>query len=265
LNQMCLKMKSIKPLTCMSLRQLDSFFGVCGEPKSRRRPFRFISLLGILFGMTGCLQHGKDADMVPADPFGKPLPVPARKANFAPAPTDVFMRVDLAGRKIMAANPEIGLRPTFAAIGSPSPEIFHQGTAILWITAGLVNQCKTEAALAAVLSEELGKMVSEREAMASRKARDPDRLPPLEVPIGQAGNYGSSADLTHMAEMGKFERMHPPRRNLPPPDPHALAVRYLEKAGYQKADLDLVRPLLDAAEKNCALEWQLAGPPGAKR
>jgi hypothetical protein len=219
---------------------------------------RLISLLGLV-GVAGCLQPNKDADLVPANPFGKPVPLPATKANFAPAGADVYMRVDLAGRKILAANPEIGMRPRFAAIGSPSPEIFHQGNQIVWITAGLVNQCQTEAALTAVLSHELARMVSEREAAAGRKARDPERLPPLDVPIGQAGNYTGGGDMPHMAEMAKFERMHPQRRNLPAPDPQALAQRYLEKAGYQKADLDAVRPLLDAAEKNCAFEQQFTG------
>ncbi len=227
---------------------------------------RFLCLLVPFVATTGCLPESfkgeTRSERVPANLFGpsdpKP-PAPIRQVSYAPAPTELGMRVDFIGRKLLADNPQIALRPRFGAIGSPSPEVFHQGTDLVWITAGLVEQCKTESQLAAVLSVELGKMVSEREALASPTSRNPEGLPPPDVPIGQAGNM-SGPDLTHLAELGKYERSHPRRqRRLPPPDPQALAGMYLEKAGYQKTDLDSVQPLLQAAEKNFVFEKQMKG------
>ena len=222
-----------------------------------------------MFGLAlGCVSSGEKTATVSTNPFGSAAPVePVRQVSFAPAPSEISARVDQVGRKILAANPQIGLKPLFATIGSPTPELFHgeqQGTAMVFITMGLVQQCKTEAQLAALLSRELGKMVSEREARTRVETRDPDRLPPVDVPIGQAGmsSFTSGADLTHMAEVGRFENSHPRRRGpLPPPDPMVLARIYLVKAGYPEADLDAARPLFDAAEKNVGLEKQLGGRP----
>jgi hypothetical protein len=107
-------------------------------------------------------------------------------------------------------------------------------------------------------------MVSEREARTSALTRDPERLPPMDVQIGQAGMSGitSGSDLTHMAEVGRFENSHPRRRGpLPPPDPMALARLYLAKAGYKESDLAAARPLIDTADKNVSLEKQLGGRP----
>jgi predicted Zn-dependent protease len=230
---------------------------------------RFLGLLICVVALVGCFSSGEKTAMVSSDPFGNSGPVePVRKASFAPAPSEMSARVDQIGSKVLAANPQTGLRPVlFATIGSPSPELFHgeqHGIKVVYITQGLVQQCKTEAELAALLSKELGKMVSEREARTRTETRDPDRLAPIDVPIGQAGmsSITSGSDLTHMAEVARFENSHPRRRGpLPAPDPMVLARMYLEKAGYRPADLEAVRPLLDAAEKNAALEKTLGGKP----
>lgn len=218
--------------------------------------------------LAGCLpetfQRQDKLDRVQSNPFGLDSPMSseaARQASYAPAPPDLSQRVDFIGRKLIAANPQVAMRPLFGTIGSPTPEVFHQGTNMLWITSGLVEQCKTEAQLAAVIGQELGKMVSEREAKASPTSRNPDGLPPPDVPVGQSGNL-IGQDMTHLAELGKYERSNPRvRRRFPPPDPNLLARIYLEKAGYQPSDLDTVQPILQAAEKNFVLEKQLnAGP-----
>ena len=67
--------------------------------------------------------------------------------------------------------------------------------------------------------------------------------------------------MTAVAELGRFEKANPktPSRPLPRPDPLKLARNYLEKAGYQGTDLDTVNPLLQAAEKNVALERHFKG------
>ena len=73
------------------------------------------------------------------------------------------------------------------------------------------------------------------------------------------GSYGS-ADLTHLAELAKYERNHRRPTAAPPlpPDPQMLANRYLTKAGYPATDLDSAAPLLREAAKNSTFEKQLA-------
>lgn len=222
-----------------------------------------IRLLPLLVVLPGCLPTVEETTQVGFDPFGKPTspPVQQRQASYAPASEELSRRVDCIGRNILAKNPQIGMKPLFATIGSPDVEIFHKDTTMVWVTAGLVQKCKTEADLAAVLSLELGKMVSEREAQAPQQTRKPNALPPISMPIGNA-RYPGNSDLTYLAEQGKYEKEHPrTTRRLPPPDPHALARSYLTNAGFAKEQLDAVAPLLAQAEQNFNLEKQFRGIP----
>jgi hypothetical protein len=233
---------------------------------------RLRMLMAPVLGLAaGCLpfldRQETQTTLVPSKPFGTPPPPASRalKTNFAPASGELAERVDFLGHKIIGANPQIGCRPTFVTIGSPAPEVFHQGESMLYVTSGLVQQCKGDAELAAVLSYELGRIVSEREQRASPQARNPERRPPAEVQIGNAAVF-NTPDQTHLVELAKFEKEHPRRpRILPRPDPNVLAKTYLTNAGYHKSDLDDVGPLLRSAEKNYVLEKQFKvfNPPAA--
>lgn len=214
-----------------------------------------------VFAVAGCLFEESSTPLVPSDPF-HPTPTAAVgwvRTPFAPASTEAAARVEAAGRKILTANQQIGVRPLFRTIGSPQPEIFHVQTDEVNVTEGLVNGCKSEGELAAALCQELGKMVSERETLAGPKARNPEREPPPELRVGNdyVGGMGSP-DQTRLAELSRFEKDH--RRAgtpLPPPDPRILARSYLAKAGYPETSLEAVAPLLQAAAANLTFEKQM--------
>jgi hypothetical protein len=219
-------------------------------------------LLLPLLGSVGCLTEDSSTLLVPSSPFGSGSVVPTRtQTAYAAASLQAATRVEAIGRKLLEANQETGLRPQFRTIGAPQPEIFHVGTREVNVTEGLVNQCKTEGELAAVLARELGKMMSEREVQAGPRARNPERPPPQEVRIGNDASNGYSPDLTHLAELGKFDKER--RRDSPsplaPPDPQLLARGFLTKAGYADKDLDAVAPLLQGAAANTTFEKQLNG------
>jgi hypothetical protein len=222
----------------------------------------------LLVGLAaGCLNQGPGTAVVPTDPFNNLPPVPpGSRVSYAPAPLATAARVDTIGARILAANPQLGSRPQFRTIGAPQPELFHQGTAGIYITDGLVKQCATDGQLAALLSHELAKMVAEREALAGTQARLPDRPPPMEVRVGSdnMGGFGAP-DQTRIAELGKYEREHARSGNtpLPLPDPKRLAHDYLTKTGYAESDLEAVQPLLQAAADNSALARQLLAPPAS--
>jgi hypothetical protein len=201
--------------------------------------------------------------LVPSSPFGvPPAPVPqTHTVAFAPAARDTALRVDRVGHDILAANPQIGIKPLFATLGASQPELFHQGSRMVDITEGLVAKCQGDSQLAALLCLELAKMVVEREAMASPAMRNPENRPPMEVPIGNAGQF-SAPDLTYRAELAPFDRdRRRAGKQLTPPDPAVLAGTYLEKAGFSRTDLDAVAPLLALADRNCALEKQMSATP----
>lgn len=219
----------------------------------------------LVLATLGCATDEPFVQRVPESPFGTTAaaPPPAR-ATYAPAATAVAARVDTVGRNLLAANPQVGLRPMFMTIGSPKPEVFHRGSAEIGITEGLVKQCTTDAELAAVLSLELGKMVAEREALAGPAGRR-NELPPPDVRIGNdSGGFYGSPDLTALAERAKFQTPAARSADCVVPEPPKLARDYLARAGYAPADLDTVEPLLRSAAANSGLERQLTNPGPAR-
>ncbi len=182
--------------------------------------------------------------------------------NVAPASTEAAARVDAVGRVVLAKNPSIGAKPLFRTIGAPQPEVFHRGTADVYITEGLVKQCTTDGMLAAALCQELGKMVAEREAVAPTAARRPERQPPPDVRVGTDSLLGTAPDGTRLRELADYdrERRAQPER-LAPPDAGALARKYLVGAGYSDADFQAAAPILQAANANASFEKQMTAVP----
>ncbi len=210
--------------------------------------------------LTGCVDLALDGErgssLVPADLFGtRPVSPAARNASFTPASTHVSQRVDRVGREILAANPEIGLKPYFATIGDPKEEIFHDGTKMVWITSGLVDRCRGDSDLAALLSLELAKMAADRELLASPSLLDADDQLPIRAPVGNSSRY-DSADRTYLFELARADQRRKERRAKKRPDVKQMARKYLKDAGFQERDLDAIDPLVRAARKNYVFEKQ---------
>jgi hypothetical protein len=190
--------------------------------------------------------------------FNSPLP------TTAPASTETAARVDAVGRCITAANPQSGARPQsllFHTIGAPQVEVFHRGTSDIFITEGMVRLCATDGQLAAVLCTEMGKLVSEREALTPADVRRPDHTPPIDTGIGRDSGWGVAPDQTRLRELADYDRDRKQRSQaVAPPDPCALARMYLVRAGYHDADLQAAAPLLHQAQGNAALEKQMTAP-----
>jgi hypothetical protein len=226
-------------------------------------------MLPILLLAAGCFWEEPQTAIVPDNPFGyQPASPPPTRTAYAPSSVKVAALVDSVGRKIVKANPQLGMDPQFRTIGAPQPEIFHRGVVEILITEGLAQQCATEGQLAAVLCQELGKMVVARDALAGAQARVPEKIPPADVAVGNdnAGAFGP-ADQLHRAELAKYEaeRQRKVAFAQQAPDPRLLARSYLIKAGYPASELDSVAPLLQTASVNTSFAKQLAAPPQAKQ
>ncbi len=233
-----------------------------------RTPSRALAVALVAALAGGCLptdflhpeQSAEGTPLVPNSPFAAPPPatapvfLPTKSSPSSPA---VAIKVDEIGQKLLAANRSIGMKPLFLTIGAPQPEIFHKDTTALYITEGLIRQCKTEAQLAAVLSVELGRMVAEREALAS-PAPQATKPAPMAVPMGNAGQF-SGVEQLQQAERATLEPRRPSKKFVPP-DPQTLAAGYLDAAGFDRKELTAVAPLLEQAERNFLLEKQFKGP-----
>jgi hypothetical protein len=215
--------------------------------------------LAPVLGLTGCLPDQGKLPLVRSDPFNSQPHYQDKSPKLPKGSREQAIRVDKVGQDLVRANEQSGLHPMFMTIGQPQSEVFHQGTAQVFITEALTRKCKTEGELAAVLALEMGKMVAEREIHAGPGVHHPDREPPTETPIGHdsGGTFGA-ADGTHLAELAKFEKENPrTRAPFTPPDPAVLARGYLEKAGFSAKDLETVAPYLKEARGSMTLERQI--------
>jgi hypothetical protein len=230
-----------------------------------RRGWMLIALLPL----TGCVSEERTS-LVGGNPFGFPANTDAvTTASYAPASKDTALRVLQAGQKLVAHNPQLGIKPLFATIGSPRLEIFHAEAAslsdkdaapapVVYITEGLVKRCASESDLSAVLGYELGRVVADRASKVNPEALHPDRAPPIRVPIGGQGAEGP--DLTARAELANFEKRFPKNvKTVTPPDPRKVALSLLERAGYAATALEAVEPILREADNNVALERHITG------
>ncbi len=212
----------------------------------------------VLVTCAGCISDEMTTMLVPADHFTQRA-IQRERVAFAPAAVETAARVEAVGMKLLAANPQMGLRPVFRTIGAPQPEIFHVGTEELNLTEGLVNQCKTEGQLAAVVAHELGIMLAEREAITWPHGRSPEREPPSQMRVGNDHvGAGATPDLTHMAELGKYEKAggSPRPTAARPPDPRAVAKGLLVRAGFAETELNGVSELLASAATSLSFEMQ---------
>lgn len=232
--------------------------------------FRYLPVFALVGFVSGCAglelldpSLGETGTApVPSNPFGSLAPQgKVTRTTLTSGGGEGSARVNGVGWKLVAANPQLGVKPMFATIGSPQPELFHKGTTLICITDGLVKRCKTDDELAALLSYEMGRMISEREMTAAPKTRNPEPRPPIDLPMGNAGQV-VAPDPARVAELVRYEK-EKKRAAQPaaPPDPKQLARTYLENAGFGSAVLETIGPMLDAADRNYLIERQFRSVP----
>ena len=216
--------------------------------------------LSLLLAVGGCLPEDDALATVSAD-FHNAAPPPAavetQQVFHAAASEEAAKRVLQVGGQVLVSNPKLSVRPTFTTIGAPWEEIFHRDDKAVFITEGLVRECRTDGQLAAVLCHELGKMAAERQEKAGPP---PDHGPPMDVPVGNNSGALGSPDRTHLMELAVYEHKRQAAQAAATPDPEALARAAFDQAGGTAADYEATAPLLRAAEEHMALEKQMAPP-----
>lgn len=217
-----------------------------------------------LIALTGCpprsfiAPEGQPTQQVAAC-LQEPRKAAPTRVNYPPASQETSYRVLLIKDKLINENLKFGLKPYVLAIGSADPEIFHVGTNQIFISEGLVRQCQTDGQLAAVLANEMGRMVSEREAVVSDDIRQPERLAPIQFAIGNSVN-SHHADQVRAAELANFEKAYPKHtKKLARPNPEQVARAILENAGYQRTELEAAAPILQQAARFAVYENQFKG------
>ena len=171
----------------------------------------------------------------------------------------VAERVEMLGRKIIVQNTFTGIEPQIFTIGVKESVLFHRSSEELFISEGLVNKCKTEAELAAVLCAELGQMVAEKRA-AKMTGRDVDPIRDPGYGGGPVLGGGTPVDAGQQANLAYHEKRYP-RGNAgtDAADAAGTARALLKGAGFDPADLDRVEPLLKQSDRGKNLRKQMGG------
>lgn len=226
-----------------------------------------------LLPSTGCMSDG-EFSVRKAIGWDEPTPGRAGARVRMPSTKDlpqanqaVAERVELLGRKIVAQNTFIGIEPLFMTFGIQEDVLFHRGSEQLFISEGLVEKCKSDAELAAVLCSELGQMVAEKRA-AKAAGRDVDPIPDTTHGAGPLFPGGTALDAGRQAELGFHDQKHPRGAARPDPiDAKKTAKELLSGSGYSAAELDRVEPLLKQSDRGEQLKKQMAAsaPPDWKK
>jgi hypothetical protein len=175
-----------------------------------------------------------------------------------PSKPEVAERVELLGRKIVAQNTFIGIEPMFFTVGVKEQVLFHRGSEQLFISEGLVEKCKTDAELAAVLCSEMGQMVAEKRA-AKTVGRDVEPIPDANFGGNNMFPGGTAFDAGRQVEMTLHEKQFPRSANNTATDATNAARDLLKGAGYSPAELDRVEGLLKQSDRGEKLRKQMAG------
>jgi hypothetical protein len=223
-------------------------------------------IIWLLCTLSGCLSDPQHLATVPMSGFGSTSRTSVASFKQAPPATqEIALRVDRVGKQLLTANPNIKQKVVFGAAGLQQEEIFHQGqkdVSAIWITEGLVKQCKTDGELAALLSMELGKLVSEQMAQLKPARRSTPASLMMNPRIGNDANgtFGSpdGTDQLILRRMAK-EQQQIQTITSAPPAADVLARLYLKDAGFDAKNLDTVAPLLRKAEKQNSAEMSMSG------
>jgi hypothetical protein len=212
----------------------------------------------------GCLSEDKLTVLQPGA-SGPPGPAQAMKLPQAPATEEAARRVAGLGHRLVEANPQLAVRPSFLCIGAPQPVLFHRlnrEACEVFVSDSMVKQCATDGQLAAVLCTELGRLAAEQAALASPAPQRLSREPPPYVAVGhdESAAFGGP-DRTRLAELALMDKQRDQAglSSWGPPRPDLLARSFLLRAGFAATDLQAVAPLLRAADQDATYEKQLSG------
>ena len=189
---------------------------------------------------------------------------PVEKPDVPEASVEAAARVDAIGRELLAGTP-LGIPEiAFHTVGSSEPEIHHQGAHTLYITEGLVNQCKNDDQLAAVLASEVGKMTAEFRRTVRMQSAEPIPKAAMSAPLDRASDYDPGRDV-YLAQFEKHARKPSERQNMPTVNPTAISEELLRNNGRDGQALAAVAPLLKQASRNTTLARQFGGRSEAPR
>ncbi len=171
-------------------------------------------------------------------------------------------RVHELGEALVGQNPFLGVSTVFYVVGRKEPEVYHADGNGLLVTEGLVDACRSDDELSAVLALELGRMSAE--ARTSKRLRLSDA--PV-TPAGSAanGSPGSGPDDVQLRTEAIFEQSNSSKAGPKKPpaneDAAAIAAEILQNANVDRKHLAVARTLLAESRRGTPIADQMNPKP----
>ncbi len=199
-----------------------------------------LAAAGGAVSLTGCFMFGPH----PGPPLvsGQVVEPPA----LSQASGEAAERVDHVGSDLLTATP-LGIPDIdFLTVGSADVELFHRDVKTLYISDSLVNRCKTDDELAAVLALEIGRMTAEFRRGVRKQAPEP--MPS----VASAPKFDGTTDndpsrAVYLAQYEKAKQTPAEKKNWPTVDPQEIAEELLRNAGREPKLLTTVSPVVREA------------------
>jgi len=212
-----------------------------------------LAATGFACSFTGCLGLSPNSAPIVS---GKVVETP----TISQASGETVERVDEVGSDLLTATP-LGIpNIDFFTIGSKDTELFHRDTRTLYISDTLVNRCRTDDELAAVLALEMGRMTAEFRRGVRKQVKEP-------IPaVASAPKLDGSTDIdpardVYLAQYDRARQAPADKKDWPTVDPHEIAVELLRNAGREPKLLTDIAPLVrDAANGQNARRLGATGP-----
>lgn len=219
-------------------------------------------VLPLVPGLAGCLGlTGNDPWNIPVSaknsgnlPENLPSAPPTVKAPAATSGEAV--RVAKIGHEILDKNPGLGIKPIFQTTGETELVLTHKSARLLIISESVSSKC-TDGELAALLADELGRMVVEQESLSSRVKPTQGNQMPVGGGMDRDGGAFGPADGTMLAEAAMQARRSRGVEAAPDlsygfksGDSTRMGEEILRRTGFQPEDPAKVRELRRQAGKS---------------
>jgi hypothetical protein len=218
-----------------------------------------LAVVALAFGLAGCCSDCcKDCGLRSLISDSK-KPGEVATPQLAAASVEASKRVHKIGSQLLAGNTAMGLEITFQTVGNFSePEIFHPDSHGVFITESLVNLCKTDDQLAAVLATELGQMVSEQRNRERMRMVEPIPTIAGGPKLDGSTDYDPGRDM-ELARYEKDRRKPTETSTGQTANPKTISENILKDSKIDPGCLTSVSPMLKEAKRNHALAKQFGG------
>jgi predicted Zn-dependent protease len=201
-----------------------------------------VTLFCVALCLSGCFDQEIDSS--------HPLGVPIDTSSTRQVAIETASRVDQIGKQLTSCNPFLGVEPLYHTVAGDDPEICHPDSNGLFITDALVDRCRSDEELAAILAVELATMSLER-----RHKQQPKKFEGIQ-PFSDSSSMAAGGVSSDQNQVGIGFLVEQDKNSRSLQNSEELASKILENAGYHPTAIKDVEELIKKSKQNNHLARQ---------